>query len=249
MANAILLPSIQSLHIEMRAYGNPLATGTGFVMNSSKGPVLITNRHNFTGQNNVTGEYMNPNGYIPNEFCITYNKRNSLHFIQKIEPILDDFEPLWIEHPTWGKTADFGALLLKNLDDVQLHPYDEATETKIKVSPSDTISVVGFPFGLSGGGLAIWSTGFMATEHFVNYENHPKFLIDCRSRPGQSGSAVIAQRNSGMVELEGHSRLKAAAYSIPVTRLLGIYSGRINAQSDLGIVWKVSAIRELTNSI
>lgn len=30
---------------------------------------------------------------------------------------------------------------------------------------------------------------------------------------------------------------------------IGIYSGRINEQSDIGLVWKVSAIRELIQYI
>ena len=33
------------------------------------------------------------------------------------------------------------------------------------------------------------------------------------------------------------------------TCLLGIYSGRINKESDLGIVWKTSAIKELIDSM
>lgn len=57
-----------------------------------------------------------------------------------------------------------------------------------------------FPFGLAGGGsLAIWATGLMATEPEIDYNNQPTFLIDCRARPGQSVSAVIAHRNGGMV--------------------------------------------------
>jgi hypothetical protein len=35
----------------------------------------------------------------------------------------------------------------------------------------------------------------------------------------------------------------------PVTRFLGIYSGRINKDSDIGIVWKAEAIRELIESV
>lgn len=31
----------------------------------------------------------------------------------------------------------------------------------------------------------------------------------------------------------------------PITNLLGVYSGRINDQSDLGIVWKVQAVRDI----
>jgi hypothetical protein len=97
-----------------------------------------------------------------------------------------------------------------------------------------------------GGSLAIWATGFMATEPEIDYNNQPTFLIDCSARPGQSGSAVIAHRNGGMVAIEGGG---TAAFSGAVTRFLGIYSGRINEQSDLGIVWKASSIKELVDSI
>ena len=41
----------------------------------------------------------------------------------------------------------------------------------------------------------------------------------------------------------------SAAFDGPVSKLIGIYSGRINSESDLGIVWKTSAILELVRSI
>jgi hypothetical protein len=34
----------------------------------------------------------------------------------------------------------------------------------------------------------------------------------------------------------------------PVEQFLGVYSGRINDQSDLGIVWKSSALVEIVES-
>ena len=37
-------------------------------------------------------------------------------------------------------------------------------------------------------------------------------------------------------------------FSGPVVNLLGVYSGRISEESDLGTVWKVSAIREILES-
>ena len=33
------------------------------------------------------------------------------------------------------------------------------------------------------------------------------------------------------------------------SRFLGVYSGRINAESDIGVVWKASAIAELLDTI
>ena len=41
----------------------------------------------------------------------------------------------------------------------------------------------------------------------------------------------------------------SVTFQKPVFRFLGIYSGRINLESDLGIVWKASAIAELLDSI
>ncbi|MDT4876033.1 hypothetical protein FQZ97_1114480 [compost metagenome] len=40
-----------------------------------------------------------------------------------------------------------------------------------------------------------------------------------------------------------------AMFSGPVLKFIGIYSGRINAESDLGIVWKASALNELVQSL
>jgi len=86
----------------------------------------------------------------------------------------------------------------------------------------------------------------MASEPDINFGNLPVFLIDCRSRQGQSGSAVIAYRRGGMVAMANGG---SAAFGGPVYKFLGIYSGRINQESDLGIVWKASAIKELIDNV
>jgi hypothetical protein len=107
--------------------------------------------------------------------------------------------------------------------------------------------VIGFPFGITGGGLlAVWATGFVASEPSVDFDNLPVFLIDCRSRPGQSGSPVVAYRGGGAVAMQGGG---TSIFTGAVWRFLGIYSGRINEQSDLGIVWKAAAVQELIWSL
>ena len=242
-------PSVKSLLIQMRFEGQPLAKGTGFVAISSLGPVLITNRHNVTGRHQNTGEPLSPSGNLPDELNIVHNRANRLgEWAERTELLFESNEPRWIEHPTLGSQADFAALPLTQLDDVQLYPYDLAnTGPRIFCGPADTVSVVGFPFGIqAGGSLAVWATGFVASEPNINYNNLPIFLIDCRSRPGQSGSAVVAYRSGGMVAMEDGG---SAAFSGPVTRFLGIYSGRLNEQSDIGIVWKAAALNELISSI
>jgi S1-C subfamily serine protease len=233
----------------MQFNGQAISTGTGFIVQSNNGQYLITNRHNVTGSNQDTGNPLSPTGAIPNEIVIVHNQHDKLgHWITKTEKLLDGEEPLWHEHPKLGPRADFVALQLTDLNDVAIYEYDLSnTGPNILVGPSDAVSVVGFPFGLqAGGSLAIWATGFMASESFVNFRDLPVFLVDCRTRQGQSGSAVIAYRSGGMVAMEDGS---SAAFNGPVTKFLGIYSGRINSESDLGIVWKSSAILELVESI
>lgn len=247
---SIALPSVQSLFLEMRFSGQFIASGTGFLTDSQKGPVLITNRHNLSGKHPENNKCLSPTGAIPNEVIIYHNKKGSLGNSQPVlEPLLDaDDLPLWHEHPVLKQKGDFVALPLTRTDGIDFYKYSlDDNGPDIMVGPSDYVSVVGFPFGMNAGGsLAIWATGFLATELGVNQSGLPIVLIDCRARQGQSGSAVIAYRSSGLVPMRNGG---ASVFSGPVTKLIGIYSGRVNPESDLGIVWKTSAIKELVDSI
>jgi hypothetical protein len=154
---------------------------------------------------------------------------------------------LWFEHPGFAQQVDVVALPLTALGDVELYPHDVSGGAPIFVGPADTVSVIGFPFGLqAGGSLAVWATGFVASEPEVDFNGLPLMLVDCRSRPGQSGSAVIAYRSGGAVATIGGG---TTIYGGPAWRFLGIYSGRVNEQSDLGLVWKAGAIADLLASV
>ena len=248
----IAKPSVQSLLLQMRFNGQPLSTGTGFVSLSARGPVLITNRHNVTGRRQDDGTPISPTGGIPNEIVIFHNLKGKLgSWCGKIEPLYSDSENedrRWVEHPVLGAKADFVALPLSQIDDVELYPYDSGNPgADILIGPAETVSVIGFPFGISAGGLfPVWATGFVASEPTVDFNDLPIQLIDCRSRQGQSGAPVLAYRSGGMIAMEDGS---SANFNGPVSRLIGIYSGRINAESDIGIVWKTSSIFELVASL
>jgi hypothetical protein len=87
--------------------------------------------------------------------------------------------------------------------------------------------------------------GAMASEPSIDFDNKPCFLIDARTRQGQSGSPVITFTSGGFVtKTDG----VAAVVTGQHYDLLGVYSGRINEQSDLGKVWKVRALREIIDS-
>ncbi len=248
---SILKPSVQSLFLHMRYNSQSLATGTGFIAQSKIGPVLITNRHNVTGRHQDTGETLSATKGVPNEIAIMHNAKDNLGtWIEEIEPLfLDDGIPRWVEHPTLGEKADFVALPLSKIHRIDLYEHNitNVGVPPFQITPAEACSVVGFPFGMRGGGsLAIWATGFVATEPDIDFDNLPLFLIDCRSRKGQSGSAVIAQRNS--VTYQNPDGTTSMSMGI-TTKFLGIYSGRIHDESDLGIVWKASAIMELVASL
>ncbi|MCW8140370.1 MAG: trypsin-like peptidase domain-containing protein, partial [Planctomycetota bacterium] len=253
--------SVMSLFIELRSKGERMGTGTGFVALAPNGrPVLLTNWHNVTGRHPETWKLRDPEGRMPDALHIMHfskevkeSNQSSLHWIARVEPLYDGpGKPRWIEHPTHKEKVDAVALPLTQLSEVTLLPYrvDQSTARAsgmIRCGPADVVSVVGFPFGETGGGaLAVWATGFVATEPVMNWRDLPCFLVDCRARPGQSGSAVIAFRGGGAVTLEDGSTALMAG---PTWRLLGIYSGRINEQSDLGIVWKTSALQEILAAV
>lgn len=243
-------PSYQSLLIEQYFNDTKLASGTAFVVKASQLTVLVTARHNVTGRDNE-GKPLGAHGGVPNKIIIWHNKKNCLGDNIPIHYSLLTLEeqPLWYEHPTLGKKADIAALKLINLDEIDLYPYDLNEHSELLLPrPSDNISVVGFPFGLTAGKkLAIWTTGFVVSEPNIDFDGLPVFLIDSRTRPCQSGSAVISQHNEG-IKTYADDGSREMGWE-PYTHFVGVYTGRVNDKSDLGFVWKKSAILELVNSI
>ncbi len=166
---SVARPSIQSLLIQMCFNGQLLATGTGFIVESRLGPVLVTNRHNVTGRNQETGEPLSDKGGIPNEIQIIHNCKNMLGtWIEKIEPLYFSNQlPRWYEHPLLGSQADFVALPLSNTDGIDVYPYDlNNPGPDIAIGPSEICSVVGFPFGLQAGVLISDLCGLQFPDYF-----------------------------------------------------------------------------------
>ena len=153
--------------------------------------------------------------------------------------------PAWTEHPMLGARADIVALPVKEMTNIvgeinsvslgnDWHRWDIGSE----------LHVIGYPYGQIGGPFPIWSKGSIASEPDVDIAGLPVFLIDCRSRPGQSGSPVFAHFRAGaVVEHEG----RTFQAKKPMNYFVGVYSGRLRSDSDLGLVWKRNCIEELVN--
>jgi hypothetical protein len=68
------------------------------------------------------------------------------------------------------------------------------------------------------------------------------FLVDSRSRPGQSGAPVLLYLRPGDPVIENDDVYEHGQF---VHGLVGLSSGRIHDDSDLGMVWTAQAIREV----
>lgn len=244
------MASAQSLYLQLFFRETLLASATGFVARSPGGPVLVTARHNVTGRRQDDDTPISKTGGTPDRVLIIHHHSpEPLVWTSRFEDLYDlEGRPRWIEHPRLGRIADVVALPLVHTD-VTMHPHEVINAQRgIDIGPADPVSVVGFPFGLqSGGSLAVWATGFVASEPDYDHDGLPVFLIDCRSRPGQSGSPVIARRTGAVPTSRGLRMLRQSHSEL--TEFLGVYSGRINEQSDLGTVWKTTAVADLVRSI
>lgn len=96
----------------------------------------------------------------------------------------------WYEHPSLGGQVDVVVLPLCRVpaDGLILTYTSNEFSQPIGVGPSQELSIVGFPFGESSGrNVAVWVRGAIASEPVIDHGGLPRFLIDARTRPGQSG--------------------------------------------------------------
>ena len=237
-------PSHQSLYVETWASGKRLSTGTAFVASGANGQnFLVTNRHIVTGRHNGTDKCLSETLAVPDALVVWHNSKGNLgQFVRVESPLFVNDEPQWIEHPAYKAAVDVVAIPLPDRDDLEFVPYRIDYQAHMKIEPTSRVSIVGFPFGeRTGASFAIWSTGFVASEPQIPHGGQQVFLVDCRARPGQSGSPVIRYRNGGGLLTHDNGSEEMS----PITEFLGVYSGRINELSDLGMVWNAWIISEL----
>jgi len=240
--------STSSLILEQRVNGQPLGTATGFCVRKGATNYLVTNWHVVAGRNPDTGAILSPTAAVPDQLLIAYHAAGQLGtWYIKPEPLYDAaHKPRWIEHQS-GKTVDVVALPLSGLgSDVTIYPLDlSLADADVVVQVAMPVSIVGFPLGLAtAGAWPIWKTGHIASDPGLNYDGRPAFLIDATTRGGMSGSPVI-------LRLYGGYATKNAAMVLgggPATKFLGIYSGRIHDQSEIGRVWRPSVLADIMGS-
>ena len=247
----INLSSIRSLFVEPYFCDTRLSSATAFVVSAGEAGGLVTNRHVVTGRDQATGQPLAAHGGVPDRLIVWHNAVNeasasesALSWIAVNVPLYENDVPRWVEHPDLGPRADVVILPIEPVSRLRLYPYDLNLKAEMLCRPADPMSVVGFPFGrASAARFAIWATGFVASEPDIPFDDLPVVLIDCRTRQGQSGSPVIMQRNVVYGGLNGE--LMAPYGRGGKTQFVGVYSGRINTESDIGMVWTATAIRQI----
>ena len=217
-----------------------LGSGTGFVIRAGDDHYVVTNWHVVSGRDPSTGQPLSPTGGIPNRLAVWHHLKSKLGTWSERSIALDPSP--WLEHPVLGHRADVVAIPLHPDDDVQLYPLDlSLADADMIVSPSEPLSIIGFPFGLSSGGrFPIWKTGHLASDLDLNYNDLPVLLIDATTRSGMSGSPVVARRQ-GMIRTSKGFTMGTGS----TDRFLGVYSGRIHDQADVGMVWKPEVLTEI----
>lgn len=99
-----------------------------------------------------------------------------------------------------------------------------------KLWVSQNVAVVGYPYGLRGSfDLPIWTAGSVSSEPAMlqPYRDraYPFFLIDARTRSGQSGSPVVSVRQPMSPSAISDKQVQFSP--APQWRLVGVYGGRV----------------------
>ncbi|WP_298987420.1 serine protease [uncultured Roseibium sp.] len=229
-----------------------LSLGTGFFWNISGQDYLLTNWHNLTGKNPLTGNHLSPTAAEPNNIVVfpftddSYSARVPV----QIEIFTADGVPLWLEHPALAEQADVVALPLRLTPPLTMQSTNSYAPAPLVTSIGREVFILGYPFGIGEYYLPVWKKGSIASEPDLAGHESNYMLIDTASRPGMSGAPVFQRSFVGFDDAEG--RIAAVPANRVAAKFLGIYSGRLTAQdpldAQLGMVWPKSIIDEIFGS-
>ncbi|SDZ16195.1 trypsin-like peptidase domain-containing protein [Herbiconiux ginsengi] len=256
VALAYLLRSVNARYVEVFYGDERISEATGFVVEHEERLFLISNRHVLAGMKPGSMELVDKAGRQATSVRITSyvaTESSSATVCQDfplIAPSTAGGYPsaLWFEHPTYGNTVDVAALELTDLQAPDYALQDETVandeSSMYPIRQLDTMTVIGYPGGVHGGvrGKAVWMKGTVASDYADEVDGLPRFLIDSRTRAGMSGSPVYfsAAGRSAVVSEGILSIADPDAF-----QFVGVYSGRIFDESDVGYVWRAKTMWEI----
>jgi len=224
-----------------------LSTGTCFFWRANSGVYLVTNWHNLSGKDNITGKHLSDKLAEPNaiEFNIILNADNGPVIGKWRFPLLhDDDRPRWLEHPTFGKRVDVVALALGRELGSAVCLNDHA-KSRLLISVAMDVFVIGYPLGIGVKDVPLWKRGTIASEPDLDVDDLPLLYVDTATTKGMSGSPVLLRASSGRME-DGSTTMSSSRI---MNRVVGVYSGRVaqknGLDAQLGRVWKAHLIDEI----
>jgi hypothetical protein len=235
--------SARSLYLSALKGNEKLGSATGFIVSRGEVHYLVTNWHVVTGRSPQDDRPMHPEGKTPDALLISHHSTTLGNWVEKRERLFDENgTKRWLEHKN-GRSIDVVALPLADVtDDLKIYSSElSLSDTDMIPEVGMPVYIIGFPFGLKTG-FPIWKTGHIASEPEIDYDGEPLFLIDATTRPGMSGSPVFLRMSGGFRTRSGQRIMTQSGYS---TLFLGVYSGRIRNDSEIGKVWRPRLISEI----
>lgn len=223
-----------------------LSDATCFFWESGDNRYLVTNWHNVSGINPLTGKHVSPKLAEPNKIGFYgWENQDTTIRIQRHIPLENRAgNPVWLEHPDHKCAVDVVCIKLPREISPHVIPINTLPHGSFITNVADDVFILGYPMRVSVKTLPIWKRASVASEPKFDVDNLPKLLVDTASSCGMSGSPVISRTSAGQTDDGNLSMLPQSA-----TRLVGIYSGRIIAggslEAQLGIVWKASVIEDI----
>jgi hypothetical protein len=235
--------SVRSLYLIQIKDNQALGMATGFIVQKANKYYLITNWHVVSGRNPETDQVQHPSGQTPDALYIWHHGKQLGSWHRHKEELYDKKGiKCWLEHKN-GKAVDVVALPLQNIgDNITIYPFDlSMADVNVVPEIAMPVSIIGFPLGFTSAGFfPIWKTGHIASEPTLDYHGEPLFLIDATTRGGMSGSPVVFRPTGTYKNKNGQM-----AISSNMTLFLGVYSGRLSQDSEIGKIWRPRLINEI----
>jgi hypothetical protein len=224
-----------------------IAAATAFFYVHDGRLYLVSNWHNFAGRNPTTHQALSPTGGVPDGVsCYAILSGEFINRQWLRLPLRDANGPLWYEHPDFKSNIDIGVLPVTLPEGYQAKPINTLPMTEMRLSVSDDVFIIGYPFGLvQRGGMPIWKRASVASEPGMS---EPTFLVDTATRAGMSGSPVLHKYRGFYKTDPTEQGVSGNDWFGEGTQFVGVYSGRIGEselEAQLGRVWKKYLIDEV----
>lgn len=248
--------SMASYYIEVFFNDIKLSNATCFFTKRENTIYLVTNWHVVSGRNADTKECLNKMGSIPNKLRVYLPREteNSIFsysddFYMDIDLIDQEDNPLWYEMQKNGKMIDVAIIPLNEINGsyIAIEDAEEPFSEQVRFEITSEIYIIGFPFGKQTEYIPIWKKASVASEPELDIEDLPYFFADTATRSGMSGSPVVLYKERPAILISEKENKSSRHW----TKFVGIYSGRIGADSEkegdaqLGRVWKSHIVQEL----